>query len=820
MSAEPTKKRKRATKASSSDGDEEGRSRGRPRVDKQDESAADRRRTQIRMAQRAYRQRKESTLEDLRKRVSELTNTAELMNKTFVELRDRLSTQADVNDQRALWDVASRYEELMKIVRNPSEDDCDEILARPPALFNSAVVTETALASKIDLMSTNVPSWLDQSVLKKLNDTIPTTHLGLGYTMSFGKDESLIPALTPPSNLAYEAFVSCPPVPTSIPRELPPITTYSFQETTLGRRLHRAGLEAGYYMLLGKSKSDRDVEKVFRLSLMGRDRDKLMASIKAILARGINESLDSPSVPLIHVGGAGTHYPRRDHLGNVQPPKKSYNLGVVGPTTLALLDAAAKNNLETDMTVEIEGYEGQWLDPYDVEGYLREKGIEIDPSASFAEAVITDDTSSPHRNSTRASTSPLNDQTNDLSAVMELGQAAGTLPSTRGADADTWDILANTSFTGVGYSDAITGDWMNFLEPGQGINWLSNPKSDLQLASGTGQATNIFTSMNGVTGTSFNVPTPPDSYGPLAKRSVIIDVTKFVKVLVLGAGELGIAVLQSLVAHPSSHAARVAVLKRSAGSIEGVELREIEVVKGDVNDLSEAELAGILGRYHTVISCNGMTLPPETQTKLARAAIAGGVARYFPWQFGLDYDKIGRESSQDLFDAQLDVRDILRAQSSMQWVIVSTGIFTSFLFEPAFGVVNAREHTVTALGSWNNELTVTSPKDIGLVVAEVVLAAPEVDGIIYTAGDTISMGRLADVVENVLGTRVRRKLATAKELEAELKADPSDGMKKYRAVFAACVGVSWDKATSFNGQRNIVVETAEEWAQAHLSQMT
>jgi hypothetical protein len=56
--------RKRArTSNASSDGDDDGKKRGRPRVEKQDESAADRRRTQIRMAQRAYRQRKESTLE-------------------------------------------------------------------------------------------------------------------------------------------------------------------------------------------------------------------------------------------------------------------------------------------------------------------------------------------------------------------------------------------------------------------------------------------------------------------------------------------------------------------------------------------------------------------------------------------------------------------------------------------------------------------------------------------------------------------------------------------------------------------------------------
>lgn len=89
-STSSTRKRKaRSTPSADENSGDDSKKRGRPRVEKPDESAADRRRTQIRMAQRAYRQRKESTLEELRKRVSELTNTMELMNKAFLDHRDR-----------------------------------------------------------------------------------------------------------------------------------------------------------------------------------------------------------------------------------------------------------------------------------------------------------------------------------------------------------------------------------------------------------------------------------------------------------------------------------------------------------------------------------------------------------------------------------------------------------------------------------------------------------------------------------------------------------------------------------------------------------
>ena len=42
------------------------------------------------------------------------------------------------------------------------------------------------------------------------------------------------------------------------------------------------------------------------------------------------------------------------------------------------------------------------------------------------------------------------------------------------------------------------------------------------------------------------------------------------------------------------------------------------------------------------------------------------------------------------------------------------------------------------------------------------------------------MKQIAEIVEGALEARVERKLATVAELEAELAADPEDGMKKYR----------------------------------------
>lgn len=79
----PARKRSKA----SEENDEERskkRSRGRPRLDTRDETAQDRRRTQIRLAQRAYRNRKDTAITTLEDKVKDLEDANENMSKEFM----------------------------------------------------------------------------------------------------------------------------------------------------------------------------------------------------------------------------------------------------------------------------------------------------------------------------------------------------------------------------------------------------------------------------------------------------------------------------------------------------------------------------------------------------------------------------------------------------------------------------------------------------------------------------------------------------------------------------------------------------------------
>lgn len=299
-------------------------------------------------------------------------------------------------------------------------------------------------------------------------------------------------------------------------------------------------------------------------------------------------------------------------------------------------------------------------------------------------------------------------------------------------------------------------------------------------------------------------------------------------ILVLGAGELGMPVIRSLARLGKEHGASISVMLRSA-SIESNlpekrvivdEIRSlgVDIVPGDLVAASVDELAALFSRYDTVIGCTGYAAGRDTPMKVARAAVKSGIPRYFPWQFGVDFDAIGRGGPQDLFDAQLDVRDYLRSQSAMDWVVISTGMFTSYLFEPEFGVIDLADRRVNALGSPSNAVTLTTPDDIGAMTARIVFRAPVIrNEIIYLAGDTIRYEELPEILQEHFGTRFDLAVWDVPQLMRELADDPSNMIKKYRAAFAQGRGVSWGMDKTFNAMTGAKLESVRDWMRANLT---
>jgi uncharacterized protein YbjT (DUF2867 family) len=296
------------------------------------------------------------------------------------------------------------------------------------------------------------------------------------------------------------------------------------------------------------------------------------------------------------------------------------------------------------------------------------------------------------------------------------------------------------------------------------------------------------------------------------------------KILVLGAGELGTAFIPHLAALPHTH---ITVAVRTPSKYANLQSTNVSLLGLDLGAPSEI-LVPTFADFDIVVSCTGFGQPPDTLTKLANEILAAGEARkttgrsrlwFFPWQWGVDYDVTGDgEGKMPVFGAQVQVRKLLREKaeaSNVKWTIISTGMFMSFLFENWWGVVQRGEEgkiTVRALRDWNHKVTVTDVDDIGKVLARVIAGDVEANNrVLYAAGDTVSYGQLAEIVERATGDKVQREEWSIPYLENELTKDPENGTLRYRLVFARD-GVWWDKKVSLNQRLGIASTDVETYA--------
>lgn len=297
------------------------------------------------------------------------------------------------------------------------------------------------------------------------------------------------------------------------------------------------------------------------------------------------------------------------------------------------------------------------------------------------------------------------------------------------------------------------------------------------------------------------------------------------KVLVLGAGQLGIAVLEHLVPAVTQLNGIVSVIVSPASWDKQGKLRSdmhqkqadagAEFISVDVAASTIESLKTHFANFDTVINCMGFVAGSGTQIKITRAVLEAGVSRYFPWQFGVNYDVVGKGSGQPVWDEQYDVRTLLREQNTTEWVIVSTGMFTSFLFEPAFDVVNLSEKTINALGGWDTQVTVTSPADIGRLTTDIYLHEPRIaNEVVFVAGETTSYGRLAETVEYVTKQTFTKGILTLPALQDALRSNPDDQMLRYRAAFARGDGMWWPMSDTYNATNKIQTQNIESWLRA------
>jgi hypothetical protein len=119
----------------------------------------------------------------------------------------------------------------------------------------------------------------------------------------------------------------------------------------------------------------------------------MLLRFKELLQRKAGESLENWNVPYFQIGGAGTHFPRRDKDGSpIYPPnmlsaEKALVCEEMGPHQWVGRGAETprRDVGDTQAMLENIGYGGEWFDSHDVEQYLKMKGIYLDGQSNLVE---------------------------------------------------------------------------------------------------------------------------------------------------------------------------------------------------------------------------------------------------------------------------------------------------------------------------------------------------------------------------------------------------------------------------------------------------
>ncbi|KAI5459287.1 hypothetical protein BGZ63DRAFT_415910 [Mariannaea sp. PMI_226] len=414
------------------------RSRGRPRLETTDETAAERRRTQIRLAQRAYRNRKDTAIDALKKRVKELEQVNEDMGHEFMNLSDFFLSQGMLQTSpeaaMRLNEATRRFLALSRKASDECVDDCDgddhaadqksdqlptarqDKIKR--ALSDSASTSTSSMSG--DAQSTPNTLLSHEDISLSGGRQISVTFQQLDPLSQVSVDSVTQPSIKDSSFPVLDSQANIPLFNSSIYTQspfdtLPAPISYGARERSFGRRFQRETVEAGLALALMENPPPERYMAVFSFCLQFESKEDIIRRLTLVLHRTREESLNNWKYPFTNLGGAGTWLTYPDSadkmsypdsidklvdgnpargevpIGNhglAQPFKQSQATGLsIGPFSEEV-EYTRDLRIDYRMRMLYPGFEGDFFDSDEVDTYLHQQGIIIPEGKDFVEAEI------------------------------------------------------------------------------------------------------------------------------------------------------------------------------------------------------------------------------------------------------------------------------------------------------------------------------------------------------------------------------------------------------------------------------------------------
>jgi hypothetical protein len=356
------------------------------------------------MAQRAYRNRKETTIQSLEKQVQDLRGTNEEMSNIFMNLYDFAVGKGLIHrEPEFAQHLRSTTERFLALAGSISADDSmkEEVAVHNQQRDASANSIQShsrqELSSEIQDVMTSVwgyqvskedtpddPSSPNEYVQQPLQAVpLPEDHQIISratidnasfINLDFLDSMQQYRVEIPETSFDYSYFLS--PEGT-----LPLPASYSVSENTFARRLQRSTTESGWRLI--NSRNTSRIEAVFGFCLRFETKDQIKKRLWKVLSADSKSALYNWKEPFLHLGGSGTFYPRDQNISGDLQPKILSGMSM-GPFSASVMDTR-QNDMLTEYKINVPGYEGEFFDSNDVEGYLRGRGIDIGVNAEFVD---------------------------------------------------------------------------------------------------------------------------------------------------------------------------------------------------------------------------------------------------------------------------------------------------------------------------------------------------------------------------------------------------------------------------------------------------
>ncbi|KAG5984837.1 hypothetical protein E4U55_003055 [Claviceps digitariae] len=336
---------------SSEDDGPKKRCRGRPRKDTKDETAADRRRTQIRLAQRAYRHRKDTAITTLEKRVKELEKANNDISKDFdaffgILVSERLLDGAPQALQR-LSSIASKITATADKARasngdiSASDDDddddeanagnsssqCSRVHAPWPAPHitpSEPLPAHPLLQEQVSFQQATYPTTFRAPLVAEASEAAAVASMAsapystpLIYVPPSVNYDTVTAAA--PQNATFPFYSSLEPSPAARFEEnltkahspyqtLPAPSSFAAMEQTFGRRLQRFSCECALRLLTSLNPPPDRFAAIFGFCLFFETREEIIRRLQVCLSSNQYEDLCFWKFPFTNLGGAGTFF--------------------------------------------------------------------------------------------------------------------------------------------------------------------------------------------------------------------------------------------------------------------------------------------------------------------------------------------------------------------------------------------------------------------------------------------------------------------------------------------------------------------------------